>query len=87
MPLGVTAQVDKVPGWWVREARLAAKATQKQLETLTGRDRTTVYRWERDDAKVEWVTWCGILLLLGLPRGWEPTSRSPRRRRVRRVSP
>jgi transcriptional regulator with XRE-family HTH domain len=74
----MTAQVEKVPGWWVREARLAAKKSQRALEELTGRDRTTVYRWERDDAEVEWMTWCGILHLLGHPIGWEPASRTPR---------
>lgn len=75
----VVAQNEKVPGWWVREARLAAKKSQNDLVDLTGRDRTTIYRWERDDAEVEWMTWVAILALLQHPVTWQPAGRTPRK--------
>src|SRR3954447_15058948 len=48
-------------GQLLREARLRAGLTQGELEELTGRDRASIARWERDDVTPSFET-LGLLL-------------------------
>jgi hypothetical protein len=63
----------KIPGAWVKAARKAAgDVPQSKLVELTGRDRVTVYRWEKPTGGCDPFTWRGILSALGLPSDWQP---------------
>jgi hypothetical protein len=64
-----------VPGDWVRAAaRAAGEKSQQDLADLAKAHRTTTYRWMRRDEKggVDYITWRGILSVLGLPADWQP---------------
>ena len=61
------------PGSWVKAARtLCGISSQMKLAVLIGRDKATVTRWEGTDGEIDYVSWIGVLTLLGLPPEWEP---------------
>lgn len=61
------------PGAWVKAARLLCGIpSQMALAVIVGRDKATVTRWEGTDGEIDFVSWIGVLTLLGLPSDWEP---------------
>jgi hypothetical protein len=66
------------PGSWVKEARLLCGVTsQMRLAVMIGRDKGTVTRWEGRDGEIDYVSWIGVLTLLGLPPTWKPGDALP----------
>jgi hypothetical protein len=69
---------DVRPGSWVKAARLAVGvSSQTDLAALVGRDKATVTRWEGTEGEIDYVSWVGVLTLLGLPADWQPGDEVP----------
>lgn len=75
-----TRERDTRPGRWVRAARVEAARrdgrdktiSQMELAVLIGKDKSAVYRWETPDGTIDYLSWVGMLTVLGLPAEWEP---------------
>lgn len=68
-----------MPGSWVKAVRQLCKInSQMALAVLIGRDKSTVTRWEGTDGEIDYVSWVGVLTILGLPSTWEPGQPLPK---------
>lgn len=66
-------QREVVPGAWVKAAReIAGVRSQMDLAVAIRRDKATVTRWEGTDGEIDYISWVGVLGVLGLPIDWEP---------------
>lgn len=75
------------PGAWVEAARAEAgkragrerPISQMRLASLACRHVSAVARWEQSDGEIDYLSWVGLLALLGLPLDWEPRPAPVRR--------
>jgi hypothetical protein len=77
MSLDVARDRETRPGTWVTALLEARAINEDDLAFLTRRRVATIYRWKRNG--IDYISWVGVLALLGMPLEWRPGEPVPPR--------